>query len=88
MVAEAGKGEARLRTNGTRFDDGRLHTVRIIRMHKQVAYSYHYNRVQRPKLEFSITQVIFYTSNFVISYKGKWVPRVDTRGVYPIFYIK
>ncbi|XP_047041515.1 laminin subunit alpha-1-like [Helicoverpa zea] len=36
LVADAGKGEMRLRTNGTRFDDGRLHTVRIIRMHKQL----------------------------------------------------
>ncbi|KAJ8726017.1 hypothetical protein PYW07_000715 [Mythimna separata] len=36
VVAEAGKGEVRIRTNGTRFDDGRLHTVRIIRMHKQL----------------------------------------------------
>lgn len=40
VVAEAGKGEVRLRTNGTRFDDGRLHTVRIIRMHKQVEIIY------------------------------------------------
>lgn len=36
VTAEAGKGEVRLRTNGTRFDDGRMHTVRIIRMHKQL----------------------------------------------------
>ncbi|KAH9636205.1 hypothetical protein HF086_007157 [Spodoptera exigua] len=36
LVAAAGKGEIRLRTNGTRFDDGRMHTVTIIRMHKQL----------------------------------------------------
>ncbi|XP_049867060.1 laminin subunit alpha-2 [Pectinophora gossypiella] len=36
LIAAAGKAETRLRTNGTRFDDGRLHTVRIIRAHKQL----------------------------------------------------
>ncbi|XP_075991835.1 wing blister isoform X2 [Anticarsia gemmatalis] len=36
VAASAGKEELRLRTNGTRFDDGRLHTVRIVRMHKQL----------------------------------------------------
>ncbi|KAI5635987.1 laminin G domain-containing protein [Phthorimaea operculella] len=36
LIAAAGKAETRLRTNGTRFDDGRLHTVRIVRAHKQL----------------------------------------------------
>ncbi|XP_026738306.1 laminin subunit alpha-1-like, partial [Trichoplusia ni] len=36
LVAAAGKGEVRLRTNGTRFDDDHMHTVRIIRLHKQI----------------------------------------------------
>ncbi|KAF9819861.1 hypothetical protein SFRURICE_004215 [Spodoptera frugiperda] len=36
LVAAAGKAEIRLRTNGTRFDDGRMYTVTIIRSHKQL----------------------------------------------------
>ncbi|XP_059059003.1 laminin subunit alpha-1 [Achroia grisella] len=36
VIAAAGKDELRLRTNGTRFDDRRLHTVRLIRAHKQL----------------------------------------------------
>ncbi|CAK1603621.1 unnamed protein product [Parnassius mnemosyne] len=36
VVAAAGKGELRLRFNGTKFNDGRTHTVRIVRAHKQV----------------------------------------------------
>ena len=31
---------------------------------------------------------VIYTSNFDISFMGKWVPRVDTRGAYLIFHIK
>ena len=38
--------------------------------------------------EFPITQVKIYTSNFDISCMGKWVPRLDTRGAYPIFRIE
>ena len=30
----------------------------------------------------------FYTSNFDMSFKGKWVPRLHTRGTYLIFHIK
>ncbi|XP_028025278.1 laminin subunit alpha-2 [Bombyx mandarina] len=36
VIASAGKSELVLRTNGTRFDDGMLHSVQIIRIHKQV----------------------------------------------------
>ncbi|CAG5048108.1 unnamed protein product [Parnassius apollo] len=36
VIAAAGKGELRLRFNGTKFNDGRTHTVRIVRAHKQV----------------------------------------------------
>lgn len=36
MIANAGKGELRLRINGTKYDDGGLYTVRLVRVHKQV----------------------------------------------------
>ncbi|XP_052756765.1 laminin subunit alpha-1 [Galleria mellonella] len=36
VIAAAGKEELRLRTNGTKFDDRRLHTVRLLRAHKQL----------------------------------------------------
>ncbi|XP_028162572.1 laminin subunit alpha-1-like [Ostrinia furnacalis] len=36
VKAAAGKAELKLRTNGTRFDDGRLYSVRLIRAHKQL----------------------------------------------------
>ncbi|KAL0848796.1 hypothetical protein ABMA28_013221 [Loxostege sticticalis] len=36
VIAAAGKAELKLRTNGTRFDDGRRHSVRLIRAHKQL----------------------------------------------------
>ncbi|CAH2269343.1 jg14057 [Pararge aegeria aegeria] len=36
LTANAGKGELRLQLNGTKLDDGVLHTVRLVRAHKQV----------------------------------------------------
>ena len=34
------------------------------------------------------TEVKFYARHFDIICMGKWVPRLDTRGAYPIFYIQ
>ncbi|XP_041979492.1 laminin subunit alpha-3-like [Aricia agestis] len=34
--ARAGKGEVRVRVNGSALHDGRLHTVRLVRVHKQL----------------------------------------------------
>ncbi|KAM3959117.1 LOW QUALITY PROTEIN: wing blister [Aphomia sociella] len=36
VIAAAGKEELHLRTNGTKFNDLRLHTVRLLRAHKQL----------------------------------------------------
>ncbi|XP_045515231.1 laminin subunit alpha-1 isoform X2 [Pieris brassicae] len=36
VIAAAGKGELRLRINETKLDDGRLHSIRLIRAHKQL----------------------------------------------------
>ncbi|XP_064075982.1 laminin subunit alpha-1 [Vanessa tameamea] len=36
LKANVGKGELLLRINGTKFDDGVLHTVQLIRAHKQM----------------------------------------------------
>ena len=39
LTANAGKAELQIRINGTKFDDGALHTVRLVRAHKQVRCS-------------------------------------------------
>ncbi|XP_072936563.1 laminin subunit alpha-1-like [Epargyreus clarus] len=36
VMASAGKNELRLKINGTKLDDGRLHSVRLVRAHKQL----------------------------------------------------
>ncbi|XP_053605991.1 laminin subunit alpha-2 [Plodia interpunctella] len=36
VTASTGKEELKLRTNGTRFDDQRLHVVKLMRVHKQL----------------------------------------------------
>ncbi|XP_061379354.1 laminin subunit alpha lam-3 isoform X1 [Danaus plexippus] len=36
VIANAGKSELRLRINGTKYDDGGLYTVRLVRVHKQL----------------------------------------------------
>ncbi|CAK1549560.1 unnamed protein product [Leptosia nina] len=36
VIAAAGKGELRMRVNGTKLDDGYLHSIRLVRAHKQL----------------------------------------------------
>ena len=37
---------------------------------------------------FGVSLTLFTPNNFDISCMGKWVPRLDARGAYPIFQIK
>ncbi|KAL4705880.1 hypothetical protein ACJJTC_002761 [Scirpophaga incertulas] len=40
LIAATGKAELRLTSNGTKFDDGEMHALRIVRAHKQLVLVY------------------------------------------------